>query len=74
MFPTMLERREGGAPPPLITLASSRLDVASYLGLSFDAVNRATASRRNQRTIAFVDRNTVRIVNRKRFDRLVADV
>jgi CRP-like cAMP-binding protein len=50
------------------------LDVASYLGLSFDAVNRATASRRNQRTIAFVDRNTVRIVNRKRFDRLVADV
>jgi CRP/FNR family transcriptional regulator, anaerobic regulatory protein len=73
MFLSMLERR-CAAPPPAIDMPMSRADVASYLGLSSEAVSRATAALTRDRTIAFVDRHTVRIVDRGRFDRLVADV
>lgn len=75
MFLSMLEGRTAG--PRLasaIQVPMSRSDVASYLGLSLETVSRATATLTRRRTIAFVDRHTVRIVDRGRFDRLVADV
>ena len=75
MFLSMLERR--AAEPevtPTISVPMSRSDVASYLGLSLEAVSRATAALTRRHTIAFVDRHTVRIVDRGFFDKLVADV
>jgi CRP-like cAMP-binding protein len=75
MFLSMLERRASEAgDTSAISVPMSRSDVASYLGLSLEAVSRATASLTRCRTIAFVDRHTVRVVDRDRFDQLVADV
>ena len=75
MFLSMLERRatDAGANCP-IDVPMSRSDMASYLGLSLEAVSRATAALTRRRTLTFVDRHTVRILDRSRFDRLVADV
>ena len=75
MFLSMLERRAPDAEvTSTIGVPMSRSDVASYLGLSLEAVSRATAALTRRHTIAFVDRHTVRIVDRGRFDELVADV
>ena len=75
MFLSMLERRTPHAKPTsAINLPMSRSDVASYLGLSLEAVSRATANLTRRRITLFVDRHTVRIVDRRRFDRLVGDV
>jgi CRP-like cAMP-binding protein len=75
MFLSMLERRTAGSRPgTTIPVPMSRSDMASFLGLSLEAVSRATAALTRRRTIAFADRHTVRIVDRGRFDRLVADV
>jgi CRP-like cAMP-binding protein len=75
MFLSMLERRAADAgPAATITVPMSRSDIASYLGLSLEAVSRATAMLTRRRTLEFVDRHTARILDRARFDRLVADV
>jgi CRP-like cAMP-binding protein len=75
MFLSMLEHRASEAGlTPTIHMPMSRSDIASYLGLSLEAVSRATAALTRCRTIAFVDRHTVRITDRGRFDQLVADV
>jgi CRP/FNR family transcriptional regulator len=75
MFLSMLERRPGGAGLAApIGMPMSRSDVASYLGLSLEAVSRATAGLTRDRLITFLDRHTARVVDRGRFDQLVADV
>jgi CRP/FNR family transcriptional regulator, anaerobic regulatory protein len=75
MFLSMLERRAGDTrSTSTVSVPMSRSDVASYLGLSLEAVSRATAALARRHTISFVDRHTVRIVDRGRFDKLVADV
>jgi len=75
MFLSMLERRTVDAPVlSTISVPMSRSDMASYLGLTLESVSRATAALTRCRTIAFVDRHTVRIVDRARFNKLVADV
>jgi CRP/FNR family transcriptional regulator, anaerobic regulatory protein len=75
MFLSMLEGRAADAGhTSAISMPMSRSDVASYLGLSPEAVSRATAALTRRHTIAFMDRHTVRVVDRARFDRLVADV
>ena len=75
MFLSMLERRAADAgASSTITVPMSRSDIASYLGLSLEAVSRATALLARRGTLEFVDRHTARILDRSRFDRLVADV
>ena len=75
MFLSMLERRPGGAGLTApISMPMSRSDVASYLGLSLEAVSRATSDLARDGMITFLDRHTARVVDRGRFDRLVADV
>jgi CRP-like cAMP-binding protein len=75
MFLGMLERqnpgRDGRASIPV---PMSRSDVANYLGLSLEAVSRATGDLIRRRIISTPDRHSVRIVDRARFDRLVRDV
>jgi CRP/FNR family transcriptional regulator, anaerobic regulatory protein len=75
MFLSMLEGRATDAGvTSTVNVPMSRSDIASYLGLSLEAVSRATAMLTRRRTLEFADRHTVRILDRCRFDRLVADV
>jgi CRP/FNR family transcriptional regulator, anaerobic regulatory protein len=75
MFLSMLEGRATDAGVrSSISVPMSRSDIASYVGLSLEAVSRATAMLTRRRTLEFVDRHTVRILDRCCFDRLVADV
>ena len=75
MFLSMLEQRGSDSKQASpISMPMSRSDVASYLGLSLEAVSRATSTLARRETISFIDRHTVRIVDRCRFDKLVADV
>jgi CRP-like cAMP-binding protein len=52
----------------------SRSDIADYLGLSLEAVSRATRTLTRDGIIDFADRHTVRIRDRAALDRLAAAV
>jgi CRP/FNR family transcriptional regulator len=60
-----------GSPVPI---PMSKSDIADYLGLSLEAVVRASRRLERQGIAEFVDRHTVRIVDRRRFDVLAANV
>jgi CRP-like cAMP-binding protein len=75
MFLAMLEQH----PPftsgsSIISLPMSRSDIADYLGLSLEAVSRATRHLTREGIISFHDRHTVRIRDRAALDRLVAAI
>ena len=75
MFLTMLLQhppctlRSTTVPVPM-----SRSDIADYLGLSLEAVSRATRTLTRDGIIDFADRHTVRIRDRAALDRLAAAV
>ena len=73
MFLSMLEQRLPDAGPA-IDLPMTRSDIASYLGLSLEAVSRATAALTQRRIVTFASRHAAKIVDRARFDKLVAEV
>jgi CRP/FNR family transcriptional regulator len=71
MFLTMLEQHPPCTPgSTIIPVPMSRSDIAEYLGLSLEAVSRATRSLTREGIISFHDRHTVRIRNRPALDRL----
>jgi CRP-like cAMP-binding protein len=75
MFVSMLERQSPRADPAsAIAVPMSRSDVANYVGLSLEAVSRATSELVRRRIISTPDRHSVRILDRARFDRLVGAV
>ncbi len=69
MFLRMLQRRDGN-DSSRIELAMSRLDIARYLGLSSEAVSRATARLSREGIVAFPSLHVAHILNRSQFDRL----
>ncbi|HKE86798.1 MAG TPA: Crp/Fnr family transcriptional regulator [Vicinamibacterales bacterium] len=77
MFIRQLEQRgvrhaSGGGLE--IDMPMTRSDVANYLGLSPEAVSRATRMLERRGIVKFTERHRVRIVDRLQFDRLVARV
>jgi CRP/FNR family transcriptional regulator len=68
MFLRMLQRRNGDSSR--IELAMSRVDIARYLGLSSEAVSRATARLSREGIVAFPSLHVAEILNRSQFDRL----
>ncbi len=73
MFLIMLARtnpRE--STPNLIDMPMSRIDIADYLGLTPEAVSRATRRLKQHGVIAFDDRHRVRVLDRKRLDELAS--
>jgi CRP-like cAMP-binding protein len=73
MFFSMLEReRSGHEDKSVIVVPMSRSDIANYLGLSLETVSRATARLTRQGIIAVPDRHAVRVLDRARFEHLVA--
>ena len=55
-----------------IALPMSRSDIANYLGLSLEAVSRASRRLERQGIVEFVGRHEVRIMDRPRFEALAA--
>jgi CRP/FNR family transcriptional regulator len=70
-FLDMLER-QAGTTDREIAVPMTRSDIAGFLGLSPEAVSRATRELIRRRLVAIPDRHTVRVLDRARFDRLVA--
>ena len=56
----------------VISIPMSRSDIADYLGMSLEAVSRASSGLARHGLVAFDGRHIVRIIDRKRFDELVA--
>ena len=72
MFLKMLERElEDNAANSLIPLPMNRTDIAEYLGLSLEAVSRATHALARRKIVAF-ERHAVRVSDRAGFEALVA--
>jgi len=73
MFLKMLER-QAGARSDTIALPMSRSDIANYLGLTLEAVSRATRKLRALGLVSLPDRNVARILDRAGFEQLVARI
>jgi CRP/FNR family transcriptional regulator len=59
-------------PPGTLRVPMSRTDIASFVGLSQEAVSRACRDLKERGLVAFPTRDTVRILDRERFDELVS--
>jgi CRP-like cAMP-binding protein len=71
MFLKMLER-ETRAPGDVIAVPMSRSDIANYLGLTLEAVSRATRKLHAMGIVTLPERHVARILDRARFEQLVA--
>ena len=65
------KRRNGTAH---IDIPMSRSDMASYLGLSLEAVSRATKRLEREGLVHFIGLHEARVVNRARFDKLATEL
>ena len=75
MFLRTLERRAGTPRTSSeIAIPMSRTDTAQYLGLSLEAVIRASRTLERNGVVAFPGVHVARVVNRSRFDRLASAI
>lgn len=73
MFLKMLERQTG-RKSDTIAVPMSRSDIANYLGLTLEAVSRATRKLHALGIVTLPDRNVARVLDRARFEQLVARI
>jgi len=71
MFLKMLEP-DSATRDPVIPLPMRRTDIAEYLGLSLEAVSRATHTLALRKIVAFVGRHSARVRDRTSFESIVA--
>ena len=57
-----------------VSIPMTRSDIANYLGLSLEAVVRASARLERQGIVDFVGRHHARIIDRQRFEALASNV
>ena len=75
MFLSMLETNNApDATVDLIALPMSRSDIANYVGLSPEAMSRATGQLTKQGILKFDGPHAVRVIDRHRFRGLAADI
>jgi CRP-like cAMP-binding protein len=72
MFLRMLEQNSPLRQDSIIEVPMSRSETASYLGLSLEAVSRAFSRLDRSEIIAFDGRRTVRVLDRRQFERIAA--
>ena len=72
MFLKMLEPDSATTRHPLIPLPMRRTDIAEYLGLSLEAVSRATRTLALRKIVAFGDGHSARVQDRAGFESIVA--
>jgi len=73
MFLKILER-QAGAKSDTIAVPMSRSDIANFLGLTLEAVSRATRKLHTMGVVTLPDRHVARILDRARFEQLVARI
>ena len=71
-FLKMLEPDSASTRDPLIPLPMRRTDIAEYLGLSLEAVSRATRTLALRKIVAFGDGHSARVQDRAGFESIVA--
>jgi CRP/FNR family transcriptional regulator len=71
LFLSKIEHAQGTETPQTIPLTMSRADVASYLDLTSDAVMQALHALRDAGAIVKAGPSTIRIINRRRFQRFI---
>ena len=69
----MLERN-GSRRGDEVSIPMTRSDMANYLGLSLESVVRASQRLERQGILEFIDRHRVRVLDRRRFEALVASL
>jgi len=72
MLLRMLQKQSHARDRAAIPLPMTRSDIANYLGLSLEAVSRASRRLERQGIVEFVGRHEARIVDRQRFEALAA--
>jgi CRP-like cAMP-binding protein len=72
MFLHMLEKDLPGGRSGTIPLPMSRTDVAEYLGLSLESVSRATSALSRRGIVTFQGGHSAHVIDRARFEKLVA--
>jgi len=72
MLLRMLQRQSPSRGRAGIPLPMSRSDMANYLGLSLEAVSRASRRLERQGIVEFVGRHEARVVDRQRFEAIAA--
>ena len=72
MFLRRLEQNAPSGQEGAIEFPMSRVDAANYLGLSLEAVSRAMSQLERSGIIALDGRRSVRVLDRMRFERIVA--
>jgi CRP-like cAMP-binding protein len=68
---TLMEQRHD-ASADTIDIPMTRSDIASYLGISLEAVVRACHKLEKAGVVDFVGRHTARILNHAQFDKIAA--
>lgn len=75
MFLSALDRQQPERPDKnLIALPMSRSDIADFLGLTLESVSRAAAQLVRDGIVKFDESHVVRIVDRRRIEKLAADL
>lgn len=72
MFLKTLERLGPGGD--VIAVPMSRSDIANYLGITLEAVSRATRKLHDMGIVSLPDRHEARVLDRARFEQLVARI
>ena len=73
MFLTMMARTHPRVSTPnIVDVPMSRVDIADYLGLTPEAVSRATRRLKQHGVITFEDRHRMKVIDRKRLDELAS--
>ena len=72
MLLSMLQRQDAAAHRQDISVPMTKSDMANYLGLSLEAVVRASRRLERQGIIQFAGRHSVHVVDRQRFQALAA--
>ena len=72
MFLKALERQ--GPAGDVIDVPMSRSDIANYLGITLEAVSRSTRKLHDMGIVSLPDRHAARVLDRARFEQLVARV
>ena len=74
MLLALLFKQHGLTRKRDLQIPMTRSDMANYLGLSLEAVVRASRRLEQQGIVEFAGRHQVRILDRKRFEALAANV